>query len=292
MLSPEFRKQLEHFCIQCRKPFRGKFRGERRSLNRGTGLEFTDFRPYKHGDDLRYLDWNAYARLEKLSIKLFQADEELPVTILIDTSKSMAFGDPTKLVYAKQLAEALGYVALANSDSVTLYTLSDRLNHMLPTIYGKSQYSRLLQTLTAIKAGGITQLTTCLTQLAISQQHASVVIILSDYLDSEGYSDGINALIGRGYALKLIHIQCAEEIEPPPIGEWRLEDAETGETKEITINEETAAHYHKRHKEFCQNLSRFCTGKGIGYDQINTDISIETMILENLQHKGFIERRY
>ena len=292
MLSPEFRKQLEHFRIQCRKPFRGKFRGERRSLNRGTGLEFTDFRPYKHGDDLRYLDWNAYARLEKLSIKLFQADEELPVTILIDTSKSMAFGNPTKLVYAKQLAEALGYIALANSDSVTLYTLSDRLNHMLPTIYGKSQHSRLLQALTAIKAGGITQLTTCLTQFAISQRKASVVIFLSDYLDPEGYTEGINALIGRGYALKLIHIQSAEEIEPPPMGEWRLEDAETGETKEITINEETVAHYHKRHKEFCQNLSRFCTGKGIGYDQVSTDISIESMILENLQHKGFIERRY
>lgn len=292
MLSPEFRTQLEHFRIQCRRPFRGKFRGERRSLNRGTGLEFTDYRPYKHGDDLRYLDWNAYARSEKLSIKLFHADEELPVTIFIDTSQSMTFGNPTKLVYAKQLAEALGYIALANSDSVTLYTLSDILNRKLPIIYGKSQYARFLHALTTIKADGITQLTPCLTQFAISQAQASVVIILSDYLDPEGYTDGINALIGRGYALKLIHIQCAEEIEPPPMGEWRLEDAETGETKEITINEETAAHYHKRHKEFCQNLSRFCTGKGIGYNQISTDISIETMILEKLQRSGLIERRY
>lgn len=292
MLSPEFRKQLEHFRIQCRRPFRGKFRGERRSLNRGTGLEFTDYRPYKHGDDLRYLDWNAYARSEKLSIKLFHADEELPVTILIDTSQSMAFGNPTKLVYAKQLAEALGYIALASSDSVTLYTLSDRLNRKSSTIYGKPQYARLLNALTTIKAEGITRLTPCLIQLALSQVQASVVIVLSDFLDPEGYTDGINALIGRGYALKLIHIQCAEEIEPPPMGDWRLEDAETGETKEITINEETAAHFQKRNKEFCQNLSRFCTGKGIGYDQISTDVSIESIILENLQHTGFIERRY
>lgn len=292
MLSPEFRKQLEHFRIKCRRPFRGKFRGERSSLNRGTGLEFTDFRPYKHGDDLRYLDWNAYARSEKLSIKLFHADEELPVTILIDTSQSMAFGNPTKLVYAKQLAEALGYIALVSSDSVTLYTLSDRLNRKLPTIYGKSQYARFLNALTTIKAEGITRLTPCLTQFAISQKKASVVIILSDYLDPEGYTDGINALIGRGYDLKLIHIQCAEEIELPPMGEWRLKDSETGETKEITINEETAANYGKRHKEFCQSLSRFCTEKGIGYNQISTDVSIETMILENLQRSGLIERRY
>ncbi len=292
MLSPEIRKHLEHFRIQCRRPFRGKFRGERRSLNRGTGLEFTDYRPYQSGDDLRYLDWNAYARSEKLSIKLFEADEELPVTLLIDTSQSMAFGNPTKLVFAKKIAEALGYIALTYSDSVTLYTLSDRLNCKLNNIYGKSQYPRLLNALTTINAGGITQLTTCLIQLALSQTQASVVIILSDYLDTEGYTDGINALVGRGYALKLIHIQCAEEIEPPPMGEWRLEDSETGETKEITINEETVAHYHKRHAEFCQDLSRFCTEKGIGYNQICTDISIESMILETLQRSGLIERRH
>ncbi len=291
MLSPEFRMQLEHFRIQCRKPFRGKFRGERRSLNRGTGLEFADYRLYKHGDDLRYLDWNAYARLEKLYIKLFQADEELPVSILIDTSQSMTFGDPTKLDYAKQLAEVLGYIALANSDRVTLYTFSDRLNHTLPTLYGKSQYSRLQNVLATIDADRTTQLSTCLKQLAISQPQASAVIILSDYLSSEGHADGINTLIGRGFALTLIHIQCAEEIEPP-MGEWRLEDAETGEIKEITINEETIVHIQKRNKEFCQNLSRFCTEKGIGYNRINTDISIETMLLENLQRLGLIQRKY
>ena len=292
MLSPEFLTQLEHFRIQCRKPFRGKFRGERRSLNRGTGLEFADYRLYKHGDDLRYLDWNAYARLEKLFIKLFQADEELPVTILIDTSKSMTFGEPTKLDYAKQLAAALGYIALANSDRVTLYTLSDRLSPTIPSLYGKSQYSRLQKALTTVEAGGTTQLTTCLKQLATFQPQASVVIILSDYLDPEGYIDGINSLIGRGFALTLLHIQCPEEIEPPPTGDWRLEDAETGETKEITINEEAIAHYLDRQKEFCENIQRFCTARGIGYDRISTEIPIEVMILEHLQHICFLQRRY
>ncbi len=292
MLSPEFLTQLEHFRIQCRKPFRGIFRGERRSQNRGTGLEFADYRLYRHGDDLRYLDWNAYARLEKLFIKLFQADEELPVSILIDTSQSMAYGEPTKLDYAKQLAEALGYIALANSDRVTLYTVADRLSPTIQSLYGKSQYSRLQKALATIDAGGTTQLTTCLKQLATFQPQASVVIILSDYLDSEGYIDGINSLTGRGYVLTMIHIQSPEEIEPPPTGDWRLEDAETGETKEISINEETIAQYHNRHKEFCENIQRFCTERGISYDRISTDVSIESVILENLQHAGFIQRRY
>lgn len=292
MLSPEFLTQLQHFRIHCQKPFRGKFRGERRSQNRGTGLEFADYRLYRHGDDLRYLDWNAYARLEKLFIKLFQADEELPVSILIDTSQSMTYGEPTKLDYAKQLTAALGYIALANSDRVTLYTISDRLSPTIQSLYGKSQYLRFQKALTTIDAGGTTQLTTCLKQLAIFQPQPSVVIVLSDYLDSEGYIDGINSLIGRGYALTLIHIQCSEDIEPPPTGDWRLEDAETGETKEITINEETIAQYYDRQREFCENIQRFCTERGIGYDRISTDISIESVIVENLQHAGFIKRRY
>lgn len=292
MLNPEFLSKLEQLRIQCQQPFRGKFRGDRRSLNRGTGVEFADYRLYEHGDDLRYLDWNVYARLEKLFIKLFQADEELSVSILIDTSRSMDFGDPTKLVYAKQIAEALGYIALSNSDRVALYTIADQLFSALPSIYGKSQYSRLQKSLTTIDAGGTTHLTECLKHLAAHQQQAGVAIILSDFLDSAGYTEGINSLLGRGFALILIHVQCLEEIEPPPSGEWRLEDAETGETKEITINEETIEHYRNRQKEFCENLHRFCTTRGIGYVRISTDVSFESVILRDLQRAGFVQRRH
>ena len=292
MLSPEFLAKLEQLRIHCHQPFRGKFRGDRRSLNRGTGVEFADYRLYEHGDDLRYLDWNVYARLEKLFIKLFQADEELAVSILIDTSQSMEFGDPAKLAYAKQITAALGYIALANSDRVALYTLAERLFSALPLIYGKSQYSRLQKALATIEASGTTQLTECLKHLASHQPQAGVVIILSDFLDSAGYAEGINSLLGRGFALTLIHVQCLEEIEPPPAGEWRLEDAETGETKEITINEETIVHYQNQQKEFCEDLHRFCTKRGIGYVRIRTDISYESVILKDLQRAGFIQRRH
>ncbi len=292
MLSPEFLTKLEPFRIHCQQPFRGKFRGDRRSLNRGTGVEFADYRLYEHGDDLRYLDWNVYARLEKLFIKLFQADEELAISILIDTSRSMEFGDPTKLAYAKQIAAALGYIALANSDRVALYTLADRLFAALPPTYGKSQYLRFQKALAAVELGRATHLSECLTHFATSQPQAGVVIILSDFLDSAGYAKGINSLLGRGFVLILIHIQCLEEIDPPPHGEWRLEDAETGETKEITINEETIAHYRNRHKVFCEDLRGFCTKRGIGYVCISTDVSFESVILRDMQRAGFIQRRY
>ena len=292
MLSPEFLSKLDQLRIRCQKPFRGRFRGDRRSLNRGTGVEFADYRLYQHGDDLRYLDWNVYARLERLFIKLFQADEELPVSILIDTSQSMQFGEPSKLVYAKQLAASLGYIALANSDRVALYTLSARLSSALPSSYGKSQFPRFEKTLTKIEADGTTNLTQCFKHLATYQPTAGVAIILSDFLDTAGYTDGINSLLGRGFALTLIHIRCLEEINPPPPGEWRLEDAETGETKEITINEETITQYRNRQKEFCENLQEYCTSKGVGYIQICTDVAFESVIMEDMQHAGFILRRY
>ena len=292
MLNPEFLTKLEQFRIHCQQPFRGKFRGDRRSLNRGTGVEFADYRLYEHGDDLRYLDWNVYARLEKLFIKLFQADEELAVSILIDTSQSMAFGDPSKLAYAKQIAAALGYIALANSDRVALYTLAERLSSTLPSTYGKSQYSRLQKAIAPIEADGTTHLTECLKHLAVHQPQAGGVIILSDFLDPAGYAEGINSLLGRGFMLTLIHIQCLEEIDPPPHGEWRLEDTETGETKEITINEDTIAQYQNRQKEFCENLQRFCIKRGIGYVCISTDVPFESVVMQNLQRAGFIQRRH
>ena len=292
MLNPEFLTQLEQFRIRCKQPFRGKFKGDRRSLNRGPGVEFSDYRLYEHGDDLRYLDWNIYARSEKLFIKLFQADEELPISILIDTSNSMQFGEPTKLDFAKQLAASLGYIALVNSDRVTLYKLADRLFPALPSTYGKSQFPRLQKALMNIKTSGTTRLTESFKHLATYQPQTGVVIILSDFLDSEGYTEGINSLLGRGFAVMFIHIQSIEETDPPPPGDWQLEDVETGETKEITINEETIAQYLNRQKEFCDNLQRFCKRKGIGYLRIRTDAAVDTVVMHDMTRAGFIQRRY
>lgn len=292
MLSTEFLTQLEKLRIQCQQPFRGKYRGDRRSLNRGTGVEFADYRQYEHGDDLRYLDWNIYARLDKLFIKMFQADQELAVSILIDTSQSMKFGEPTKIDYTKKIAAALAYITLANADRVALYSFADKLTSVLPTTYGKSQNYRIHKALNTIESSGTTRITESLKQFAISQQKAGVVIILSDFLDSAGYTKGINSLIGRGFAITIIHIQSPEDIDPPPQGEWQLEDAETGETKEITINEETIAHYQNQQREFCESIHNYCKQNGIGYVRINTDVDFEALFLNNLQRIGFIKRKH
>ena len=297
MLTPQFLKQLEPFHIRSNRAFRGKFRGERRSPNRGVGMEFADYRVYEPGDDLRHVDWNIYARLGKLFIKLFHADEGLPLALLIDTSRSMEFGAPTKLGCAKQIAAALGYIALGHADSVAVYTCAERLSAALPPASSTSQFSRLTKVLTTIAAHGQTRLTECLRQLPMYQRHPCAVVVLSDFLDTNGYEQGFKLLTGRGFSLTAIHLMSPEEINPqvylesgPTGADWLVEDAETGETRAITINPETLSQYQIQQQTFCETLQHFCIDQGIGYAQLQSDMPIEPFILQELHSAGFIQR--
>ena len=268
-----------------------------RSLNRGTGMEFADYRVYEPGDDLRYVDWNIYARLGRLFIKLHHTDADIPLTLLLDSSRSMEFGTPTKLTCAKQIAAALGYIALAHADSVAVYTCAEHLSVTLSPTAGKSQFLRLTKAITAIAADGRTQLTACLNQLPMYQRHPGMVVILSDFLDPGNYITGFKSLIGRGFSLTAIHLVSPEEIAPQThlenatIGnDWLVEDAETGETKAIAINAETLAQYQAQQQTFCDDLQRFCIDQGIGYAQLKSDTPIEPFVLQELPRTGLIQR--
>src|SRR5437763_12851122 len=116
LLEPEFLRKLEQLSIVSKKVFTGQLKGERRSAKRGTSVEFADYRNYTLGDDLRYMDWNTFARLEKLFLKLFIEEEDLHVYTLIDGSQSMAWGAPSKFDYGRKLVAALGYIGLTNFD--------------------------------------------------------------------------------------------------------------------------------------------------------------------------------
>ena len=297
MLTPQFLKQLEPFYIRAKRAFRSRFKGERRSPNRGVGMEFADYRVYEPGDDLRHVDWNIYARLGRLFIKLFHADEGLPLALLVDNSQSMEFGSPTKLVCAKRITTALGYIALGHADSVAVYTCAERLSAVLPPTSGTLQFPRLTNSLTAIGANGQTQLTECLKQLPMYQRHPCTVVILSDFLDPGGYEQGFKLLIGRGFSPFAIHLVSPEEITPQAYLEsaatgrdWLVEDAETGETKAITINAETLAQYQNQQQTFCDTLQRFCIEQGIGYAHLKSDMPIEPFILQELHKAGFVQR--
>jgi uncharacterized protein (DUF58 family) len=288
MLAAEFLKKIDRLHIRSQHVFRGKFKGERRSLNRGAGVEFADYRAYEPGDDPRYVDWNVYARLDRLFIKLFSAEEDLPIFILIDNSKSMDFGEPTKLTCAKRMAAALSYIGLASFDRVSVYTISNQLTPVTSPMYGKAQFPRLLQAIEGVASAGETHLTLGLRRFVSRARQKGVVIIISDFLDVNGYATGIKQLLSRAFDLAVIHLLSAEEIHPQISGELRLTDAETGQAKEITVNEQTLAGYKMRLDAFCENLKRFCLNRSIHYIRITNKDSIEQFILKDLRRSGFI----
>jgi len=289
LLTVKFLKQIDRLQIRSREIFRGKFKGERRSLNRGASVEFADYRLYELGDDLRYIDWNIYARLDRLFIKLFRAEEDLPIYILLDDSRSMDFGEPTKLECAKRIAAALSYIGLASFDRVAIHTLSNQANLIVPLTYGKTQFAKLSQAIEGIGAAqGTTDLTASLKRFVAHTKRPGVVLIISDFLDINGYEPGLKWLFARNFDVTVIHLLSDEEIDPRFSGELRLEDAETGQSKEMTINEQALVGYRVRFNAFCEGLKRFCLNRGVTCVRFNNRMPLEPFVLQELRRIGFI----
>lgn len=288
LLSVTFLKQINRLQIRSQGVFHGKFKGERRSLNWGASTEFADYRIYELGDDLRYVDWNIYARLDRLFLKLFRAEEDLPIFVLIDNSKSMDFGEPTKLECAKRIAATLIYIGLASFDRVSIYTLSDQLIPIAPPTYGRSQFPKLSQALEGLIGKGRTHLTKCLKRFVSRTRGAGTTVIISDFLDTNGYESGIKQLLSRNFDLTLIHILSNEEMHPRLAGELQLTDAETGQFRAITLNEQALVGYTKRFNTFCESLKRFCLNRGVTYIRTNSQVPIQRFILNDLRRNGFI----
>src|SRR5499433_3206892 len=152
--TSEFLAQLERLSLFSRRVFRGRVKGERRSLRRGHSVEFADYRAYGVGDDLRYVDWNVFGRLDRLHVKLFVDEEDLCLHLLVDASRSMDFGRPTKLAYAARLAAALGFVGLVNLERVGVAVLRERLSEGWPPTRGRNQFPALLDFLGGVKSAG------------------------------------------------------------------------------------------------------------------------------------------
>src|SRR5271163_2914765 len=154
LLDPKFLTQLEQLELVTKKIFLGRLKGERRSKRKGQSVEFADYRNYVVGDDLRFLDWNLYARLDRLFLRLFMEEEDLHFYLLLDNSLSMDFGTPTKLHYAKQLAAALGFIGLVNLDRVVIEAFNDRLTQSMPALRGRRSLWRLVDFLNKLQPAG------------------------------------------------------------------------------------------------------------------------------------------
>jgi uncharacterized protein (DUF58 family) len=284
--TSEFLAQLERLSLASRRVFRGRVKGERRSPRKGHSVEFCDYRAYGIGDDLRYVDWNVYGRLDRLHVKLFVDEEDLCLHLVVDASASMAFGTPSKLEYAARAAAALGFVGLVNLERVGVGILRDKVSEGWPPTRGRNQFVKLVDFLANVRGTGATGLNAALANYALRTREPGLAVIFSDLLDPRGYEAGLRALLERRFDVHVIHLLDPEEMNPELAGEFRLVDSETGEPCELTVDGDAVRAYRDRLRQFLEKAETFCRAQEIGYHRVVTDSPVEEFVLAQL--KGLV----
>lgn len=288
LLPPDLMAQLERLELVTRKVFRGRMKGERRSKRKGQSVEFADFRAYVPGDDLRTLDWNLYARLDKLIIKLFLEEEDLHFFTLIDASLSMDFGQPTKLQYAKQLAAALGFVGLIRTDRVRIETLGQHVQNPGPVLRGRRGVWRMLEYLEGIEAGESVSLATGVKNFCIRNAGKGIVVLISDLMDKEGYDAALRYLVSQRMDVYVIHVLSQEELDPDVKGDLRLVDCEDDDVAEITVSAPLLARYKSTLNAFVGGAQEFCNRRGMNYLLANNQTPVKDLIGSYLRRRGLV----
>ena len=291
LISPDLMKRLEQLQLLARRRSKSTAKGERRSGARGQSVEFADYRTYVPGDDLRRIDWNLFGRLERLFLKLYEEERELPVTIYLDSSESMSFGRVSKFDFARQVAAAVGYVALCGFDRVTVepFPLADDqagLVGELGAVRGRQSVMRFFDNLNRLKAGGTADFNQALRLGAMKHRAQGVIVVLSDFLDPAGYEDGLKSLASRGSEVHAVQILAPEELEPSSYGDLRVIDSETGAEQEVTFGKYRLKSYRATVQNYCRRLQEYCRARGIRYQLAQSDTPIDNLLLKAMRTGG------
>lgn len=288
LLSPELMAQLERLELVSRKIFRGRLKGERCSTRKGQSVELADFRNYVPGDDLRFIDWNTYARLDRLFLKLFFEEEDLHFYALIDASRSMDFGTPTKLDYARQLAAALAFVALVRADRVKIDFIGQPAGLPAPVFRGRQSVWRMFAYLNSIEPGGATPLAEGVKNFCIRNPGKGIVVLISDLMDKQGYADALKYLLSRQMDVYVIHVLSTEELDPDIKGDLKLVDCEDGDIAEISASAPLLARYQKTLAAFVEGAREFCGKRGMNYLLANNKLPVEQLVSGYLRRRGLV----
>jgi uncharacterized protein (DUF58 family) len=288
LLSPELLAQLEKLELVTRRIFRGRMKGERRSKRKGQSVEFADFRSYVPGDDLRFIDWNTYARLDRLFLKMYLEEEDLHFFALIDASQSMEFGEPTKLHYAKQLAAALGFIGLVRADRVRIETIGQPLRSVAPVFRGRKSLWRMVAHLEAIEAGQNVSLAEGVKNFCLRNPGKGVLVLISDLMDKQGYESAMRYLVSREMDVYVIQVLSQEEIDPDVKGDLRLVDCEDQDVAEVTISAPLIARYKQTLNAFVEGAKSFCTRRGMNYLLARNDVPVDQLVSNYLRKRGLV----
>jgi uncharacterized protein (DUF58 family) len=286
LLEPSFLRTLDRMALVTRHAMAGNLQGERRSPKRGASVEFADYRPYTPGDDFRQIDWMLYGRMERVFLKLFVAEEELTVHLLIDTSASMDWGEPNKLDYARRAAAAFGYIALSNLDRVTV-TAVGATGTRLRGVRGKRGAIPLLEFLGNLPGGGTTRLADICRRYAQSTSASGPLLLCSDLMDP-GWQDALRALTSRPFEVTILHLLAPQELRPELDGDFRLIDSEGGEPIEISADADLLRRYNENLQTWQAEIEQFCHGRGMSYIPVDTSTPVEELLITTLRQRGIV----
>ena len=298
LIDSRLMARLDHLDVVSRKIFSGRVQGERRSKRRGQSVEFADFRPYVAGDDLRFVDWNIYGRLDRLFLKIFLEEEDLSLQVAIDASASMNWGDPAKFEFARRLAMALSYIGLVNQNRVSLASFGGLDAEGAPAglqrlsnLRGRRRTHEVGKWLLDLEPGGGEAFEEAMKSIALSRQGRGVMIVISDFLNKDGFETGLRYVAGRGYDVFAMQLLSPQEIDPLAhgmSGDLRLVDLEDEDQAEVTVNAAVLRGYKDRLDTWCGQLRDFCIRRSIMHMIVDTGMDLDTLMLDYLRRRGLL----
>lgn len=303
LLDSRLIAQLSQLDVSSRKVFSGKMKGERRSKKRGESVEFADHRPYVVGDDLRFIDWNIFGRLDRLFLKLFLEEEDLSLHIVVDCSESMACGNPGKFIFCQRAAAALGYIGLVNLNRVAVTAIGDQARETedgrpapdtggvvgtIRNLRGRRRIHDLGRFVCQLEPRGGSRFDEAARRIALTRQGKGVMLVLSDFMFKEGYEQGLRYLVGRGYDVVCIQVLSPQEVEPDIAGDLRLKDVEDADRAEVTISAPLLKRYKQNLAAYNDRLRLFCARREITHITVQSDLGIDTLVLEYLRTRGVL----
>lgn len=287
LLPPMLLAQLERMELVSRKVFRGRMKGERRSKRKGQSVEFADFRNYVPGDDLRFVDWNLYARLDKLFLKLFLEEEDLHVFFVVDSSPSMNFGDPTKFFAAKQVAAALAFVGMCRGDRVKIEFLGAE-NRSSPVFRGRSSLWRMTEFVESARPDQVFDLTEAMKRFCLRNTGRGIVVLLTDLMDKSGYESALRLLVAQQMDVFVLQVLSPEELDPDLTGDLKLVDCEDADEAEISVSTAVLKRYKATLASFIDQARHFCAQRGMTYLLARSDQGADVLVGQYLRQRGLV----
>ncbi|MBK8980620.1 MAG: DUF58 domain-containing protein [Planctomycetes bacterium] len=288
MFDVEFLRKLEYLDVVARKILAGRIRADRLSSRRGTSVEFEDFRQYAVGDDLRYVDWNVFGRLEEFFLKLYREEENLHLTVLLDQSASMRFGTIDKFDYARQVAAAIAYIGMSNLDDANVHAFGPDVVKSMGRMRGKGKVRQMFDFLTALEPGGETDLKRSFRRFIGEERRRGVVVVVSDLYDVDGVMPALRYLKSRRHEIYVVHVTDRSEAEPALRGDLRLVDGETGAWRDLTITDALRKKYVDAFESHARGVEQFCRQKEIGYARAWTHVTFDELVLRILKRGGLV----